>query len=51
MVASGLRLVDVGNIVQANGTSPLVVITQLQPISVEFNVAEDSVPKIVQAMT
>jgi len=46
----GLRLVDVGNIVQANGTSPLVVITQLQPISVEFNVAEDSVPKIVQAV-
>jgi multidrug efflux system membrane fusion protein len=46
----GLRLVDPGNIVQANGTSPLVVITQLQPITVEFNVAEDSVPQIVQAL-
>jgi membrane fusion protein, multidrug efflux system len=46
----GLRLVDTGNIVQANGTTPLVVITQLQPISVEFNVAEDSVPEIVQAV-
>jgi multidrug efflux system membrane fusion protein len=46
----GLRLVDPGNIVQANGTSPLVVITQLQPITVEFNVAEDSVPQIVQAV-
>jgi multidrug efflux system membrane fusion protein len=46
----GLRLVDPGNIVQANGTTPLVVITQLQPISVEFNVAEDSVPQITQAM-
>jgi multidrug efflux system membrane fusion protein len=46
----GLRLVDPGNIVQANGTTPLVVITQLQPISVEFNVAEDSVPQIVQAV-
>jgi multidrug efflux system membrane fusion protein len=46
----GLRLVDSGNIVQANGTTPLVVITQLQPISVEFNVAEDSVPQITQAM-
>src|SRR5439155_10384957 len=45
----GLRLVDPGNIVQANGTTPLVVITQLQPISVEFNVAEDSVPEIMQA--
>jgi multidrug efflux system membrane fusion protein len=46
----GLRMVDPGNIVQANGTSPLVVITQLQPISVEFNVSEDAVPQIMQAM-
>jgi multidrug efflux system membrane fusion protein len=46
----GLRLVDPGNIVQANGTSALVMITQLQPITVEFNVAEDSVPEIVQAV-
>ena len=46
----GLRLVDSGNIVQANGTTPLVVITQLQPITVEFNVAEDSVPQIMQAI-
>lgn len=46
----GLRLVDTGNIVQANGSSPLVVITQLKPISVEFNVSEDSVPQIMQAI-
>ena len=46
----GLRLGDPGNIVQANGTSPLVMITQLQPITVEFNVAEDAVPQIVQAV-
>jgi membrane fusion protein, multidrug efflux system len=46
----GLRMVDPGNIVQANGTTPLVVITQLQPISVEFNVSEDAVPQIMQAM-
>jgi len=46
----GLRLVDTGNIVQANGSSPLVMITQLQPITVEFNVAEDDVPQIVQAV-
>src|SRR6476620_11664100 len=46
----GLRLVDPGNIVQANGTTPLVVITQLQPISVEFNVSEDSVPEIMEAI-
>jgi multidrug efflux system membrane fusion protein len=46
----GLRMVDPGNIVQANGTSPLVVITQLQPISVEFNISEDALPQIMQAM-
>jgi multidrug efflux system membrane fusion protein len=46
----GLRLVDPGNIVQANGTTPLVMITQLQPITVEFNVAEDYVPQIVHAV-
>ena len=46
----GLRLVDSGNIVQANGTTTLVVITQLQPITVEFNVAEDSVPQIMEAI-
>jgi multidrug efflux system membrane fusion protein len=46
----GLRLVDPGNIVQANGTTPLVVITQVRPISVEFNVAEDSVAQIMQAL-
>jgi multidrug efflux system membrane fusion protein len=43
----GLRLVDPGNIVQANGTTPLVVIAQLQPITVEFNIAEDDIPKIL----
>ncbi len=42
----GLRLVDPGNIVQANGTTPLVVIAQLQPISVIFYVREDDVPQI-----
>jgi len=46
----GLRLVDPGNIVQANGTTPLVMITQLQPITVEFNVAEDYVPQLVHAV-
>ena len=42
---AGLRLVDAGNIVQA-GSSNLVVITQLQPISVIFNVAEADLPAI-----
>ena len=42
----GLRLVDPGNMVQANGTSPLVVVTQLTPITVIFNVAEDYLSEI-----
>ena len=47
---AGLRLIDPGNIVQANGTNPLVVIAQVKPITVEFNVAEDDVPQIVRAV-
>ena len=46
----GLRLVDPGNIVQANGTTSLVVITQLDPITVIFNVAEDYLPQIEQQL-
>lgn len=42
----GLRLVDTGNIVQASDTNPLLVITELQPIAVIFNVAEDDLPQI-----
>jgi multidrug efflux system membrane fusion protein len=37
----GLRLVDPGNLVVANSTTPLVVITQVTPISVVFPVSED----------
>ncbi|HKM89610.1 MAG TPA: efflux RND transporter periplasmic adaptor subunit [Candidatus Acidoferrales bacterium] len=37
----GLRLVDPGNIVQANSATALVVVTQLQPITVIFSIAED----------
>ena len=42
----GLRLVDPGNIVHASDANPLVVITELQPIAVIFNVAEDYLPQI-----
>jgi membrane fusion protein, multidrug efflux system len=42
----GLRLVDPGNLVQASSTSGLAVITQLQPITVIFSVAEDYLPQI-----
>jgi len=46
----GLRLVDPGNIVQSNSTAPLVVITQIEPISVLFPVAENDLPPIYQKM-
>jgi multidrug efflux system membrane fusion protein len=46
----GLRLVDPGNIVQANSATPLVVVTQLQPITVIFSIAEDYLPQIQQQL-
>jgi multidrug efflux system membrane fusion protein len=46
----GLRLVDPGNIVQANSTTALVVITQIQPITVIFSVAEDYLSEIQQQL-
>jgi multidrug efflux system membrane fusion protein len=42
----GLRLVDPGNIVQASSTTGLLVITQLQPISVIFTISEDQLPAV-----
>ena len=42
----GLRLVDRGNIVHATDTGGLAVVTQLQPIAVLFNIAEDSLPAV-----
>ena len=46
----GLRLVDTGNMVHANDTNPLLVITQLQPIAVIFTLPEDSLPVVAQHM-
>lgn len=46
----GLRLVDPGNVVQSSGTTTLAVITQLEPITVIFTIAEDSLAQ-VQAQT
>jgi multidrug efflux system membrane fusion protein len=46
----GLRLVDIGNIVHAADTNPMLVITQLQPIAVIFTLPEDSLPTVAQHM-
>jgi multidrug efflux system membrane fusion protein len=46
----GLRSVDPGNIVPANGTTGIAVITQLQPITVIFTIAEDSLSDVTEQM-
>lgn len=43
----GLRLVDPGNIIHAGDPSGLLVITQLQPITVVFTIPEDSLPPVL----
>ena len=43
----GLRLVDPGNIVHASDSMGLVVITQIQPISIIFPIAEDQLPAVL----
>ena len=44
----GLRLVDPGNIVRAADASGMLVITQLDPISVLFTIPEDSLPQVLR---
>ncbi|HEY6341930.1 MAG TPA: efflux RND transporter periplasmic adaptor subunit [Bryobacteraceae bacterium] len=43
----GLRLVDPGNIVQTTTTTPMLVITQMDPITVIFTISEDQLPAIL----
>ena len=47
---TGIRLVDIGNFVQPSDTTGLVVVTQLQPISVMFTLPETDLAQIQQAM-
>jgi multidrug efflux system membrane fusion protein len=42
----GLRLVDPGNVMFSGGSTSIAVITQLQPITVVFNVAEDNLEQV-----
>ena len=43
----GLRQVDAGNYIQTSNTTGIVVVTQLQPISVIFTLPEDSLPAVL----
>jgi multidrug efflux system membrane fusion protein len=47
---AGARLVDPGNIVHATDTSGLVVINQIDPISVVFTLPEDAVQDTIHAL-
>jgi len=46
----GLRLVDQGNVVRANDTNGLAVITQLQPIAVVFTIPQDDIARVQKQM-
>ncbi|HWE51738.1 MAG TPA: MdtA/MuxA family multidrug efflux RND transporter periplasmic adaptor subunit [Bryobacteraceae bacterium] len=46
----GLRLVDPGNIVHASDANGMIVITQLQPISVIFTLPEDQLDPVLQKL-
>jgi multidrug efflux system membrane fusion protein len=46
----GLRPLDPGNIVTANGTQSIAVIAQLEPITVIFSMAEDYISDVAQQM-
>lgn len=46
----GLRLVDAGNMIHATDPNGLIVITQLQPVTVVFSIPEDSLPGLLARM-
>ena len=43
----GLRLVDPGNLVQSSGSTILAVVTQIQPITVVFTLAQDYLSSVL----
>jgi multidrug efflux system membrane fusion protein len=46
----GLRLVDPGNIVRASDPNGLIVITQLQPVTVIFPIPEDNLQQVLRRL-
>jgi multidrug efflux system membrane fusion protein len=47
---TGIRAVDIGNIVQPSSATPIVTITQIEPISVVFTLPQNDLPQVRQAM-
>jgi multidrug efflux system membrane fusion protein len=48
---TGIRLIDPGNIVRAAGTAGIVVVTQVQPITVVFTLPEENLGTVGGALT
>src|SRR5271157_2679278 len=46
----GLRQVDAGNYVQTSDANGIVIVTQLQPISVIFTLPEDNLPAVLKQL-
>jgi multidrug efflux system membrane fusion protein len=46
---TGVRQVDPGNLVHASDTTPIVVVTQLDPIAVLFTLPQDDLPRVAKA--
>jgi multidrug efflux system membrane fusion protein len=46
----GLKLVDVGNLIQAGASQGIVTITQIEPISVVFTLPQEDLPRIQSAL-
>ncbi|HUZ63545.1 MAG TPA: efflux RND transporter periplasmic adaptor subunit [Acetobacteraceae bacterium] len=46
----GLRQIDPGNLIQANGATGVVTITQINPIGVLFTLPQQDVPRLIPAM-
>src|SRR5450830_1110450 len=47
---TGLRQVDIGNIVHSSDTTGIVVITQVQPITTIFSIPEDNIPAVMKQL-
>jgi len=43
---TGPILIQPGNLIGANGTSPLVVVTQIQPVKISFSLPQSDLPRI-----
>jgi membrane fusion protein, multidrug efflux system len=46
----GLRQMDAGNIIRASDTAGLVVITQVDPITVVFTIPQDNLPRVLKQL-